>query len=456
MRVQQIRVQLAQAPISRRFCKKMTSCLHLVACFLLVQFVSLLAPAWAQYGDYERAPINYSNAEVNDAVAQLIDKMATGEVSLNYEPGHGYLRSVLEALEVPISSQTLVFSRTSLQLQRISPRRPRALYFSDDVYVGFCQQGDALEIAATDATQGATFYVMEQDQQSSPTFVRDKGACLSCHASSRTQNVPGYLVRSVFTDVSGRPRFGSGTFLTDQTSHFHDRWGGWYVTGQHGTMRHMGNTLCRGDEHTFDREPGANHQELSKYFTVDDYLSPHSDIVALMVLGHQTQMHNAIAAANYETRLALHQCREMNKLLERRDDYLSDSTKRRIASSVDRVLRYLLMCDEFTLTDRVVGTSEFANEFTARGKQDSAGRSLREFNLETRLFEYPCSYLIHSPAFTKLPDEVRRPILGRLNDILSGKDTAPEFDHLSPATRQDLTEILRDTMPEFKQVSQNH
>ncbi|MDG2219932.1 MAG: hypothetical protein P8L85_01030 [Rubripirellula sp.] len=434
----------------------MTSPSRLLACFLLVQFVSSPAPASAQYGDYERAPINYSNAEVNDAVAHLVDKMATGEVSLNYEPGYGYLRSVLEALDVPISSQTLVFSRTSLQLQRISPRRPRALYFSDDVYIGFCQQGDVLEIAATDATQGATFYVMEQDQQGSPTFLRDKGVCLSCHASSRTQNVPGYLVRSVFTDVSGRPRFGSGTFLTDQTSNFHDRWGGWYVTGQHGAMRHMGNTICRGDEHTFDREPGANHKELSKYFSVDDYLSPHSDIVALMVLEHQTQMHNAIAAANYETRLALYQCREMNKLLERPDDYRSDSTKRRIASSVDRVLRYLLMCDEFTLTDQVVGTSEFTSDFTARGKQDTAGRSLREFNLETRLFEYPCSYLIHAPAFTKLPDEVRRPILGRLNDILSGKDTAPEFNHLSPAMRQDITEILRDTMPEFKQLSQNH
>jgi hypothetical protein len=424
--------------------------LHIVLLFTTFYFGQ---SAWGQYGDYERAPIDYNNAAVNDPVARLATKMDAGEVTLRYEPGSGYLRSVLEAIEIPISSQTLVFSKTSLQLQRISPSRPRALYFSDDVYVGFCQQGDVLEVAATDARQGAIFYVLEQQANDPPKFVRDKGVCLSCHASSRTQDVPGYLVRSVFADASGRPRFGSGTFLTDHTSDFHDRWGGWYVTGEHGAMRHMGNTICKGDEQTFDRNPGANQQDLSHYFSTDDYLSPHSDIVALMVLEHQTQMHNAIAAANYETRLALFQCREMNELLDRPADYLSDSTERRIASSVDRVLRYLLMCDEFALTDRVVGSTSFASEFAARGVHDARGRSLRDFDLETRLFKYPCSYLIHSPAFQGLPDEVRHPILSRLSRILTGQDDSGDFQHLTPASRQAIDEILRDTLPEYDRIS---
>lgn len=423
-----------------------------LAC-LAVSFLFWNPPAQAQYGDYERPPINYTNAEVNDAVARLATQVDSGEVTLSFDAESGYLESVLNALNVPVSSQTLVFSKTSMQLQRISPSRPRALYFSDDVYVGFCQNGEVLELAATDASQGAIFYTLQQSESESPKFVRDRGVCLSCHASSRTQDVPGYVVRSVFADASGRPRFGSGTFLTDQTSRFHDRWGGWYVTGTHGDMRHMGNTICRGDEHTFDREPGANQQDLSAYFSTDAYLSPHSDIVALMVLEHQTQMHNAIASANYQTRLALHQCREMNELLERGEDYISETTARRIESSADRVLKYLLMCDEFTLTDTVVGSSQFADEFTARGKFDSRGRSLRQFDLQTRLFRYPCSYLIHSPAFAALPDEVRHQVLSRLYRILEAGDDSPEYNHLTPTVRRDIAEILHETLPEYKSLA---
>lgn len=403
----------------------------------------------AQYFDYEQSPINYSNADVSDAVAELSEKIQSGDVSLQFEPDTGYLGSLLEKLDIPVNSQTLVFSKTSLQLQRISPRRPRAIYFSDDAYVGFCQQGDVIEIAVTDAKQGAIFYTLDQKENAKPEFIRDRGVCLACHASSRTQGVPGYLARSVFADASGRPKFGSGTFLTDHTSDFRDRWGGWYVTGQHGDMRHMGNTICRGDETTFDRDPGANQDQLTDYFMTEDYLTPHSDIVALMVLEHQTQMHNAIAAANYETRMALHQCREMNKLLERPADHLSDSAKRRITSSVDRVLKYLLMCEEFNLTDRVSGSSDFAREFTARGLADSRGRSLREFDLQKRLFKYPCSFLIHSPAFAGLPDEVRAPILARLHDILHGEDDTDQFNHLSASDRKNIATILRETMPAF-------
>ncbi len=214
-----------------------------------------LAPeASAQMGSFGGPPINYMTAEVNDPVAKLSAKLDAGEIELQYDDKHGYLASVLKALDIPTSSQTLVFSKTSLQLQRISPRRPRALYFNDDVYVGWCQRGDVLELAATDAKQGATFYSLKQTPDGSPKFVRDKGLCLSCHSSSRTQDVPGYLIRSVFADYSGQPVYGSGTFTTDQTSPLSERWGGWYVTGQHGRMRHMGNVIFKESVGELDRE----------------------------------------------------------------------------------------------------------------------------------------------------------------------------------------------------------
>ncbi len=415
--------------------------------------LALVWSASATHGqvEFERAPIDYLNAEVNDAVAELEAQLAAGEHQLEYDPEFGYLKSVLAALDVPESSQTLVFSKTSLQLHRISPRRPRSLYFNDNVYVGYCQKGDVLEIAATDAKQGATFYTLKQEEVGTPKFVRDRGSCLTCHASSKTQNVPGYLVRSVFPDVSGRPKFGSGTYNTTHRSKFEDRWGGWYVSGQHGSMRHMGNETCKGRDAEIDREAGANDMDLTDNFDTRTYLTPHSDIVALMVLEHQAQMHNAIAAANYETRAALHQSLTMNEILDRPAGFVSDSARRRIAKSADRVLEHLLFCDEFQLQDRVRGSSSFAQDFADRGPRDSQGRSLRDFDLEHRLFKYPCSYLIYSDAFAGLPDEVRTIVLAKLIDILKSEETEG-FEHLSKETRREILEILKDTLPELRQA----
>lgn len=428
--------------------------IRLVMSLACVWSLLMAAAAHAQMNGYERPPINYLHTEVHDPVAELAARIQSGTASLAYDAEFGYLESVLQELDIPVSSQTLVFSKTSLQISRISPRHPRAIYFNDDVYVGYCHRGKMLEFASTDPQQGAIFYSMSQtDEGAQPKVVRDRGQCLSCHVSSRTQNVPGYLVRSVFADAAGRPQLGSGTFTTDQTSEFRDRWGGWYVTGQHGSMRHMGNTISDGDEHTFDRESGANEDDLSERFRTDAYLTPHSDIVALMVLEHQTQMHNAITAANYETRQALHQSYQMNELLERPKDFLSDSAQRRISAAADRVLKYMLFCDEFQLTAKVTGTTTYMSDFEARGKRDPAGRSLRDFDLQTQMFKYPCSYLIYSDAFAGLPDEVRSKILSRLLDILENRDEGEQYAHLTQEMRANILAILRETMPEFQRIA---
>ena len=404
----------------------------------------------AQVATYERPPIDYLRAEVHDPVARLNQRLASGEVTLAHDPRHGYLPAILEALDVPVSSQTLVFSKTSLQLQRISPRLPRALYFNDEVYVGYCQRGDVLEFGATDPWQGATFYTLEQSVDERPQFVRDQGSCLSCHASSRTQNVPGYLIRSVYPNGAGHPILGSGTYTTDHTSPFAERWGGWYVTGQHGDMRHMGNQVyAKNETRSADLEPGANVTALDAWIRPEAYLSPHSDLVALMVLEHQTQMHNALAAANYESRLALHQSYQMNALLDRPAESISDSAQRRIDAVVEQVVRQLLFCDEFVLTSPVSGTSSFAAEFAARGPVDPQGRGLRQFDLQTRLFRYPCSYLIYSESFRQLPRVAHAGVVQRLMEILSAVAPAAGFEHLSDQDRRAILEILRATHPDF-------
>ena len=244
---------------------------------------------------FEHEPINYNNASVRDGIAVLQHRLDAGEFELNYDADHGYLPALLERLGVPRSSQMLVFSQTSFQLRKISPRRPRALYFNDDTYVGWVQNGDVIELASVDPDQGAIFYTLEQRDVSRVKFVRDRGQCTVCHASSRTQGVPGLLVRSVYPDAGGRPLLGSGTFTTDQRSPFRQRWGGWYVTGTHGQLRHMGNTIARDRDQPedLDTESGANRTDLKELVDTSAYLKSGSDLVALMVLEHRSEEHTS-------------------------------------------------------------------------------------------------------------------------------------------------------------------
>lgn len=401
-------------------------------------------------------PINYSSGPANDPVSRLQQRIDAGQATLTYDKRHGYLPSVLKELGVSTSSQALVFSKTSLQLRRISPQRPRALYFNEDAYVGWVQGGDVVEISAVDPQKGAVFYTISQrnPQQGDPQqaqFVRRTHECLQCHTSSLTRGVPGHLVRSVFPDPNGYAVLSAGTFHTDQTSPLAERWGGWYVTGQHGGQRHMGNVLLEDEDNpvSLPRDVGANVVNLASFFNTSSYLSPHSDIVALMVLEHQTQMHNLITAANYETRRAEFHSRVMNNMLERPADELSESAKRRIQSASERLVRYMLFVDETSLTDPISGTAGYAEEFSAEGPFDDQGRSLRTLDLKRRLFKYPCSYLIYSEAFDALPSVAKQQVYRRLHEILTGSGQSQDFDHLSKDDRLAILEILTETKPEL-------
>lgn len=217
-------------------------------------------------------------------------------------------------------------------------------------------------------------------------------------------------------------------------------------------MRHMGNAIFSKRDNDLDRESHANLKSLDDLVSTAAYPSEHSDIVALMVMEHQTQMHNAIAWANYETRRAVHQSEAMNEALDRPKGFLSESCVRRIDRASDRVLKYLLYSDEFTLRSRVTGTSSFTKDFRSRGVPDSKGRTLRDFDLTQRLFRFPCSYLIYSEAFDGLPDEVRIRVLAKLKRILSEQDDSNLHDHLTKEDRQNILNILNDTKPEFAAI----
>jgi hypothetical protein len=449
------------------------------ALFLLLSVFAVTARA--QF-ELEKPPINYLKATPEDVVSRLQKRLKDGSEQLEFDERFGYLPSLLEKLEVPRSSQVLVFSKTSLQVKHISPRTPRAIYFSDDAYVGWVQGGH-IELSAVDPQLGANFYLLEQRPFERPRFQRHTYECLQCHGSMLTRDVPGHMVRSVHTAPDGHQVASGRSYLTDHGSPFQERWGGWYVTGEHGDQRHLGNLLVRrsDDPQRLNLDAGANAEDLSRWLEPSSALTGHSDIVALMVLEHQANLHNRITRANFVTRGLLYEEQQANREAGRpetsADDPMSKETEFRLRETAESVVEHLLFTGELKLTAPVVGRSGFTAEFSARGPRDRQGRSLRDFDLRTRMFKHPCSYLVYSRAFQELPRPMKDLIYRRLWEVLTASPaaaaslangdasngekvedsptlnpSAAKYAHLSTADRRAIREILRDTktdLPEY-------
>ena len=407
-----------------------------------------------QQAPYEMSPIHYSKTRPSDPIVELQSRIAEGRAKLTFDGSQGFLKSFLQSLDIPVSSQSLVFSKTSFQRQWINPRAPRALYFNDEVYVGWVRGAEVLEVASQDPQLGTIFYTMAQDQEKPARLQRQTDACLQCHDSTgMTLGVPGVTIRSVYPAGDGLPRFNMGGFRTTYRSPIGERWGGWYVTGEHGAQRHLGNVVFP-EEPDLARlaERGANVTSLEKKADLEAYLTDTSDIVALMVLEYQTNVHNLITRANHETRIALVQSDDLQRALGEPLRPLSVSCRRRIGYACDPLIEALVYSGEAPLTAPIKGTSTFAADFEKRGPFDRRGRSLRQFDLTRRLFKVPLSYLIYSKAFAGLPPEARDYVASRLGEILAGRDHRKEFAHLSADDRRAMLEIVHETLPSLAQA----
>ena len=404
--------------------------------------------AFAQRVNYEEAPISYSISLPDNTISKLQTQIDDGAKSLKFDGSQGYLNSLLEAIEISPSSQVLSFSRTSLQDDKISPRTPRAVYFNDEVHVGFVQNG-LIEIAACDSKLGMVFYTLKQSEEELPVFKRQTNSCLTCHGAARTKNVPGLLVRSVYPDPGGHPVVAAGSFLSTHRSPLKQRWGGWYVTGTHGDQQHLGNfrlTTAKKPK-TVDNSDGHNVTELNDHFDTTQYLTPHSDIVALMVLEHQTDTYNVLTQASFEVRHALSLQEQASKDDAAAFEAAEKSLIQRVRKSAELLVKSLLFSEEATLTAPIAGTSEFTREFAARGIKDSKGRSLRDFDLQTRMFRYPCSYLIETSAFDSLPGALKLAVADRMKEILTASTPVKGFEHLSDEDRAAVLSILMEIKP---------
>jgi hypothetical protein len=354
----------------------------------------------------------YPTAEsLSDPVTLLQKRIAKGEVKLRYTPERGYLPSLLKELGVPVSSQMLVFSKTSLQIDRISSTTPRAVYFNDDVYVGWIPDAPMMELAAVDPRYGTIFYTFPQSETKAPSFQRLDLPCTSCHGPVN-DDVPAPLLLMMSSDMNEAGDVVKDFLLTTDRSPLSERWGGWYVSGTAGNAKHMG------------RKTPADTKR---------YLTSHSDMVALLLLAHQSDVHNRISEASQKVRIS--------------------SRTVDLADAVEPLVKTLLFSSAAPLAAPIRGSSNFAAEFSAKGPRDRRGRSLRDLDLRSRVLRYPLSYLIYSESFRQMPVPAKEYVYRRLREVLSGTDKSEAFLHLSAADRTATLEILTATVPEFARWS---
>jgi len=365
--------------------------------------------------------IKYLTADTDTVVDRLNQHLRDGSAKLVYDAKTGYLKSVLELLQVPVESQVMVYTQTSLQAQHIKMTNPRAVYFNDTVSVGYIRGAGLIEVVAQDPKMGSVFYTVREEPAQQATFGRDQ-QCLRCHLSWDTLGVPGWSVLTTFPRKSEMD-YANGGFV-DHFKPIEERWGGWYVTGKKVPPRHMGNyplILPKGLT-----SPPPARVSLEGQFDLDGYLTPYSDIVALMVLEHQAHFANLVTRATWETRLG---------------------ETMRLAEAADALADYMLFVDEAKIPGGgIEGSSGFAEKFTVQGPKDPKGRSLRELDLKTRLQKYPLSYMIYSPAFQGMPDAPKSLVMGKIERVLSGEISDPKYAHLTPEIRTAIREILQSTV----------
>jgi hypothetical protein len=308
------------------------------------------------------------------------------------------------------------------------------VYFADTVAVGWVRGGRVLEVAAQDPTQGVIFYALEQTSSSAPRFVRNND-CLACHLSWETLGVPGLTVQSVYP-LPDELSYVNG-FTTVHGSPLEQRWGGWFVTGDHGGAKHMGNVPVMPADKGKSKlaSPTRTLASVEGLFDLKGYPTAYSDVVAQLVLAHQTNMTNLMTRTGWEARLLAAKP--------------SADASARVTEAARDLVDYLLFIDEAPLVGPVKGGSGFAERFAMEGPRDKQGRSLRELDLRRRLFRYPCSYMIYTPGFDGMPALARDAVYARMWEILSGREKQPRYRGLSLADRQAIVQILRETKPDL-------
>ena len=399
--------------------------------------ILLAASACAEpsFKNFDEPPHNYHTAPLKDRFTKLKTDLESGRIPLDRTGEKAFVVSLLKALDIPATSQMLVFSTTSLQLRFITPRNPRAIFFNDGLYLGYIP-GAKIEILSMDPELGAIFYIFDIPHDSRPIAVERSERCVNCHTREDTGFVPGLVIKSVIPGPTG----GSlKTFRREVTGHgipFAERFGGWYVTGDRGIASEWGNVIGRyeGDNITKSVVKPGQLFDFSKYPVAT------SDILPQLVHEHQAGFANRVLQAGYRARTALYLDR--NNLTPAHIAELNEQAR--------IVTHYMLFADEVPLpSGGIEGDAAFKKDFLAKRRAVQGG-SLRDFDLRTRLFRFRCSYMIYSPEFAGLPPAMKQRIYLRLREALSTERPDKEFAYLPPVEKIAIRTILKSTLPDLQ------
>lgn len=377
--------------------------------------------------DWDQPPHRYFERTPTDRFSRWKTRFEAGEVPLDRSSERAFLLGLLDALRIPVSSQLWVYSTTSLQLSRIGPSSPRAIYFTDDLSVGFIP-GGRIEILALDPDLGGVFYIFDIPRPGGPVVVERANRCMNCHAGEDTGFVPGWSVRSVVPAVGG----GSlDAFRGGRTGHdipLAERFGGWHVTGADGFTNHWGNRLgsMEGGVVVPSPLPPRSRFEPGRYATDT------SDLVAHLVFEHQAGFVNRAVEAQYRVRTHLY------------TDVggLTDAHRAEVDAQALGLVRYLLFADEVPWPSGLrLGESPYCKAFEAAGTVPALGR-LRELDLERRLFRLQCSFMVGTPVFTGLMEPLRASVMRELASALDPSREHPASRHLPASEKSEIRLVL--------------
>jgi hypothetical protein len=370
----------------------------------------------------------YFDRVPTDRFTRRLADLEGGRIELDRSGERAFLRSLLAALEIPESSQLLVFSNTSLQLSLINPANPRALYFNDALYLGWVP-GGKIEVATIDADLGAVFYIFDVPRDGGNIRVERARRCMNCHANEDTHRVPGLAVKSV------APAAGGGSldsFRKEVTGHgvpLAERFGGWHVTGDGGMAGHLGNRMGK----LFQGEITWTPLEPGKRFDWNRYPAATSDLLAHLVHEHQVGGVNRMTRAQYRVR----------ELRAAGNGTLGAAALSAVEADAREIIRYFLFADEVPLpAGGVPGDEAFRKDF-AKARVEVEGRSLKDLDLKTRMFRHRCSFLVHSAQFAGLDPEVRGRVVRGLESALAPGEGNPEYRYLGEDEKAAIRSILR-------------
>jgi hypothetical protein len=384
--------------------------------------------------DFKAAPHSYWDHPPKDAATAFLAKVAAGEIKIDASSEHSFVRGILDALKVPVSSQLLVYSATSMQSERINPRNPRALYYNEDVYVGVVP-GGRVEMIGVDPEMGGVFYLFDPPRAGLPPRAERSTRCFNCHAGNATDRVPGFISESVAPIISGASY---ESYRRDDSGQGHQiplaiRFGGWHVT----SAKSFGDTKAN----LFANNNGGGVKIVKikpgEMWDIEKHLLPTSDILSHLVHEHQIGFDNRVFQASY-----------LAREIAAKGGTPSAADQEKLNVKARDIVRYVLFADEAKLPPGgIEGDAQFAADFAKTRRASQAGLSLKDFDLRTRIFKHRCSYMIHTPQWSAMPPLIKDRVYAGMKTALSGRHK--DFAYLPAQERLAIVGILRETLDDL-------